>query len=64
MVINMFNMEEYENLYDDMIKKLTPSDTQHLMLEAKTEEQKNFYRIVGNYLLQKEQKSIIKRGLF
>ena len=60
----MCDIKDYEKLYDDMIDKLSPSDTLQLMLEAKTEDQRNFYRIVGNYLLQKGQKIVIDRKMF
>lgn len=60
----MCNTKAYEKLYDDMIDKLSPSDTLQLMLEAETEDQRNFYRVVGNYLLQKGQKTLIERKIF
>lgn len=60
----MCNTKAYEKLYDDMIDKLSPSDTLQLMLEAETEDQRNFYRVVGNYLLQKGQKAVIERKMF
>ena len=61
---NMCDIKAYEKFYDDMIDKLSPSDTLQLMLEAKTEDQRNFYRIVGNYLLQRGQKTVIERKMF
>ena len=60
----MCDIKAYEKFYDDMIDKLSPSDTLQLMLEAKTEDQRNFYRIVGNYLLQRGQKTVIERKMF
>ena len=60
----MCNIKAYEKVYDDMIDKLSPEDTLLLMVEAETEEQRNFYRIVGNYLLQKKQKIVVERKLF
>lgn len=60
----MCDVEAYEKIYDDMIEKLSPSDTLQLMLEAKTEDQRNFYRMVGNYLLQKGQKAVVERKIF
>lgn len=60
----MCDIKAYEKFYDDMIDKLSPSDTLQLMLEAKTEDQRNFYRIVGNYLLQRGQKIVIERKMF
>lgn len=60
----MCDISAYEKIYDDMIDKLSPSDTLQLMLDTKTEDQRNFYRIVGNYLLQKGQKTLIERKMF
>ncbi len=60
----MCNIEAYEKVYDDMIDKLSPADTLLLMVEAETEDQRNFYRIVGNYLLQKRQKNVVERKMF
>lgn len=60
----MCDIKVYEKLYDDMIDNLTPAETLQLMLEAETEDQRNFYRVVGNYLLQKEQKVMIERKMF
>lgn len=42
-------------------KKLKPEDTLQLVLEAKTEEQREFYEMVGDFLLQKKQKKVIER---
>ena len=60
----MCNIKAYEKVYDGMIDKLSPADTLLLMVEAETEDQRNFYRIVGNYLLQKKQKIVVERKLF
>ena len=45
-------------------EKLQPEDTLQLVLEAETEEQKGFYEMVGDFLLQKKQKKVIERNLF
>ena len=49
----MCDVKKYENLYQE-IKKLKPEDTLQLVLEAETEEQKEFYEMVGDFLLQKK----------
>ena len=43
---------------------LQPEDTLQLVLEAETEEEKEFYELVGDFLLQKKQKQVIERNLF
>ena len=43
---------------------LEPEDTLQLTLEADTEEQREFYQMVGDFLLQKKQKQVIARNLF
>lgn len=59
----MCDVKKYENLYQE-IKKLKPEDTLQLVLEAETEEQKEFYEMVGDFLLQKKQREVIERKLF
>lgn len=59
----MCDVKKYEHIYQD-IKKLQPEDTLQLVLEAETEEQRNFYEMVGDFLLQLKQKEVIERNLF
>lgn len=59
----MCDVKKYEQLYQE-IEKLKPEDTLQLVLEAETEEQKEFYELVGDFLLQKKQREIIERKLF
>ena len=59
----MCDIKKYEQIYED-IKKLQPEDTLQLVLEAETEEQRSFYEMIGDYLLQTEQKKVIKGNLF
>ena len=59
----MCDVEKYDKIFED-IKTLTSQDTLQLALEAKTEEAKEFYAMVGNYFLQKKQKKVIERNLF
>ena len=59
----MCDVKTVERCVED-IKKLKPEDTLQLVLEAETEEQRSFYEMIGDYLLQKEQKKAIKRNLF
>ena len=54
----MCDVKKYEQIYED-IKKLKPEDTLQLVLEAETEEQRSFYEMIGDYLLQKAQKKAI-----
>lgn len=41
-------MKKYEELYQE-IEKLKPEDTLQLVLEAETEEQREFYELVGDF---------------
>ncbi len=59
----MCDVKKYEKLYQE-IEKLQPEDTLQLVLEAETEEQKEFYEMVGDFLLQKKQREVIERKLF
>ena len=59
----MCNVKKFEKIYQE-IEQLEPEDTLQLMLEADTEEQREFYQMVGDFLLQKMQKKVIERKLF
>ena len=59
----MCDVKKYEKIYED-IKTLQPEDTLQLVLEAETEEQRCFYEMVGDFLLQREQRQVIERNLF
>lgn len=59
----MCDTKKYYKIYQE-IKKLAPDDTLQLVEEAKTKEEKDFFQIVGNYLLQLEQQKIIEGELF
>ena len=54
---------QYGNVYEE-IKNLQPQDTLQLLLNAKTEEEKNFYELIGDYLLQVKQREVVGRNLF
>lgn len=62
-VFLMCDIQKYNRLYHD-IEKLKPEDTMQLVLEAETEEEKSFYEMVGDFLLQRKQKEVIERNLF
>lgn len=59
----MCDVQKYSLLFED-IKQLQPEDTLQLVLEAKSEEEQDFFEMIGNFLLQKKQKQIIERNLF
>lgn len=59
----MCDVKKYEKIYED-IQKQQPEDTLQLVLEAETEEQRSFCKMVGDFLLQKKQRQIVERNLF
>ena len=59
----MCDVQKYNEIYKE-IKKLNPDDTLQLVLESKTEEEKRFYEMIGDYLLQSGQKESIARNVF
>lgn len=59
----MCDVKKYNKIYND-IMSLQPEDTLQLVLEAETEEEKSFYEVVGDFLLQIKQKQVIERKLF
>lgn len=56
-------MSRNKKIYQE-IAQLDPEDTLQLILEVDTEEQREFYQVVGDFLLQKKQKEVIERNLF
>ena len=59
----MCDVKKYTELYEEIIK-LEPEDTLQLVLESETEEQQNFYEMIGDFLLQARQKQVIEQNLF
>lgn len=59
----MCDVKKYSDIYAE-IKKLSPDDTLQLVLESKTDEEKNFYEMIGDFLLQLKQKEAISRNVF
>lgn len=59
----MIDITNYSSIYKE-IKSLTPEDTLTLLLKAPTNEEKEFWRLIGDFLLQQEQKEVIRKNLF
>ena len=59
----MCDVNKYSNMFQDM-KTLQPEDTLQLVLEAKDEEEKKFFEMLGNFLLQQKQRKVIEGNLF
>lgn len=61
--LDTIDLERYHQIYKE-ISVLQPDDTLQLVLESETEEEKCFYELVADFLLQKEQKKVIEKKLF
>lgn len=59
----MCDISKYSDMFNDM-KNLKPEDTLQLILEAKDEEERDFFEMLGNFLLQQKQKKVIEENLF
>lgn len=59
----MCDIKKYADIYKE-IKKLTNSDTLQLVLESEDEDMKDFYEVVGDFLLQQRQKKTVEGKLF
>lgn len=59
----MCDVRKYSDMFNDM-KNLQPEDTLQLVLEAKDEEERDFFEMLGNFLLQQKQKKVIEGNLF
>ena len=59
----MCDVRKYSRIYKE-ITALQPEDTLQLVLEAETEEERSFYELVGDFLLQAKQKKVVEEKLF
>lgn len=59
----MCDVKRFFQMYDE-IKDLEPEDTLQLVIEATDKEEKAFFEMVGNFLLQQKQKKVIEGNLF
>lgn len=59
----MCDVKKYSDIYKQ-IRELNQNDTKQLILEAASEDEKDFYEMIGNYLLQKRQQECIARNVF
>lgn len=59
----MCDVKKYSDMFQD-IKTLQPEDTLQLVMESETEEERVFFELIGNFLLQQKQKEVIKGNLF
>ena len=57
----MLDVKKYSDIYKE-ISKLSAQDTLQLVLECETEEEKDFYEMVGDFLLQKKQREVLGRN--
>ncbi len=59
----MCDVQKYSDMYKEM-KILQPEDTLQLVMEAKDEEERFFFEMIGNFFLQQKQKKVIKGNMF
>lgn len=59
----MCDTDKYYDMYKD-IKSLDPEDTLQLVMQAKNKEEKEFFEMIGNFLLQQKQKKAIEGNFF
>ena len=58
----MCDVKKYNEIFQE-IKSLKQEDTLQLILEAKTQDERDFFALVGNFLLQKKQKAVVEGNL-
>ena len=59
----MCDVQKYMDMYKE-IKNLQPEDTLQLVMESENKDEKAFFEMVGNFLLQQKQKEVGERKLF
>lgn len=57
----MCDVKKYSDIYKEILK-LNAQDTLQLVLESETEDEKDFYEMIGDYLLQKKQREVLERN--
>ena len=57
------DIQNYSAMYQE-ITLLQPEDTLQLIMETNDEKAKRFWNVIGNFLLQEKQKTVIERNLF
>lgn len=59
----MCDVNKYSEMFKDL-KELKSEDTLQLVMEAKDEDERDFFEMLGNFLLQQKQKKVIEGNLF
>ena len=59
----MCNKEKYTRIYKE-INKLQLQDSLQLISEASSPDEKDFFEVITNYLLQKRQREAIANNVF
>ena len=59
----MCDVRKYSDMFKD-IRNLQPEDTLQLVLEAKDEEERDFFEMLGNFFFFYKQKKVIEGNLF
>ena len=59
----MCDIKKYQDIYQE-IKDLDPDDTLQLIAEARDKDEQRFFVLIGDYLLQKNQREAIKENRF
>lgn len=54
-------LRKYCDIYKE-IQKLTSSDTLELVLECEDEDEKAFFEMIEDYLLQKRQREVLQKN--
>lgn len=62
-VIYMCDVDKFSKMFKEM-KNLEPEDTIELILAADNDEEKHFFEMLGNFLLQERQKKAIAGNMF
>lgn len=59
----MCDVKKYKQIYEDFIQ-LNPDDTLQLIMSSETPDEQDFFSLIGDFLLQKKQREVIKAGKF
>lgn len=57
-------IKKFEKLENDFLREPTKMAEYVLALESEDDEMKDFYELVGDFLLQQRQKKVVKENMF
>ena len=59
----MIDMAKYDEIYNEM-KNLDIDEFLQIIVNAESQEEKEFYSVMSDFIIQKSQEKVIEKGLY